>query len=695
MTFWLRNATFCLLLAALAVPCLAAHGKLSTNERDAWINGDLAALADSGLVRLDGRDPASMDNLQVARLTQQAGEFLMAQAPAGAASPSVSEDDVQRLKRLAAEFKEELSALGADLPEWEERLTRMRRENGRLGGLQEEHLKRTGARIGGFSKGFFDQAVESPDMIFSATGFVEVQLKAVPAPFLSFDGRFRATRTFGQYFDAPTTELRWIQLNAEADGSTFTVGDHWESYTPLVLWNDDVQKTTLFETTIHERLRKEDGERSFMDRAPEWRLRGLRARIRPVLGEGAGESLEFRAMAGRVTQATDLVLGSYYVGGFMDLTFFDEAAFLRASGLWLWSDRNTSSLAYLAGDPTTYERQYRVGSVTPGFRLEVAPKAVLEASAELATGVYVHDWSDPDLDLSDWAMVGKAALEVAGVRLEGKYLNVGPFFYSPGAQNASYDHAAGYRPGFPFMGMDLPSFAVYDRLRENIFPYGESTPNREAWVGSLSAKLGSKGWIRPEAVGTLASEMQANFVRDGLGNDVAAEDLTGTIFPVREFIGLDGALILELAGPLALGGDRTFNIGGGYKWQRTELNEGLEGLETDIASLGTDFSLPIPGFEGILLSAGAELGRSNGNEFATSVGSSLVAYPSYYVMPLASWSYQSMDSEWTELAFGALFPLNPTVKFKADLLIRHEERNGADLYPRGRHFLRFTYEAAF
>lgn len=684
-------------LFAVGAPAFAAHGKLGTSDRDAWINDDLSKLASDGFARLNGPDAAGLTNLQVAQLTKEAAALYLAQAAPGAEKPVESAED--RLKRLVEEFKVELSALGMDLPEWEDRLAQLAGRNEEIEKLQEEYAKRTGTQIGGVSKGFFDKTTQSPNIAsINANGFVELQLKSVPVPDLFFDGRFRTTWTYGQYFDAPTVELRWIQLSAFVDKSSFLVGDHYESYTPLTLWNFQPSDYGIYVPISYRRSDQDDAELHYLDHGPDRHFRGFQGSFLPELGQGAKESLRIKAMGGRIDAESAGTLGSYYGGGQATLSLFDGLGTLEAEGLLLWNDRSTSGLAYSPGTPATYEREYRVGSLRPALKWAVAPETTLSASLEWAGAKYQNDLQDPKRNLEDWALLGRSSLDLSIFHAGIKYLNVGPFYYSPGAQTAQSAYSAPaswtYANQFAFQGLGSPAYSAYSRLDENIFPYGDATPNREAWVGNLSAELGREGWIKPQVQGTLARELQANFVQGGSPNPPAAEDLSGTIFPIRHFTGLEGVLGMELAKPLGLT-DRTFNIAADYKWQKTDLNGGLEGLTVSRLTAGTDFNLPIPGFESLLASVGLTLGWSNGSEFSSAVGSAAASYPFYLDTPLSSYLYQRMDVNWDRLVFGLLCPLSKSVAMKADLFIDHYDWNGVALYPKGRHFLRFTYEADF
>ena len=103
--------------------------------------------------------------------------------------------------------------------------------------------------------------------------------------------------------------------------------------------------------------------------------------------------------------------------------------------------------------------------------------------------------------------MAKGDLELLGAHLTVKYVNNGPYFFSPGAQtnrytpatgtagylnsNQSLDHGLpGYLDGYVYQGVSRPSFAPFDRLSENILPYGDGTPNRAGFVFGFSGAFG-------------------------------------------------------------------------------------------------------------------------------------------------------------------------------------------------------------
>jgi cytochrome c556 len=159
------------LLMAAACPALAAHGPLSSTQRDAWINSSLSDLVAMGLVSDPGKPVDQLTNFQVAGLTAQASQ-LMAQAnglppldsppslpgmdlPGGAALPVAGETQAAKsLEELVEEFKEELATLGIDVDKLEDKLSDDRARSEVFAALQKEYLKHTGTDVSGFSRGY-------------------------------------------------------------------------------------------------------------------------------------------------------------------------------------------------------------------------------------------------------------------------------------------------------------------------------------------------------------------------------------------------------------------------------------------------------------------------------------------------------------------------------------------------------------
>jgi hypothetical protein len=782
-----RSSTKILLLAAFAMgfamnQAWARHGRLETTDRDDWINDQVARLA-----AVSGQDVARMTNLEVAQLTYDTAGIVLAQAklrqildappdkktptpevqktPTPTAQKSVAPaaqkitsppdlntitppaqktvmPSVQKtpepsapkamsldggnpaLTKLVEEFRQELSAMGMDLNEWDDRLFEMGLHNDEIGSLQREYLKKTGTGVSGILRGFFNiyrgfgNSPNYPAMGINSFGFTEICLKSVPVPFVLFDARMRLTRTFGRIFGDPISsncELRWLQLSAMPEAASFTAGDFYKSYTPLTLWNSDVPVYTLLEPTSFKRTRKDVEDLVNMDKGPDWHLRGFQASTVPKMPDNpVVDSFNLQAMAGQIGTGSTTSFGSYFAGGQGGFSFAQGKGYVRGTGLILWDDPATSGLPYIPSLNPTLAQQYQIGSGKAGFDIPLATDVAVAASAEYAASYYQQDQKNPLTDFKDWALLLNASLDVLMVHGKFKLIDVGPFFFSPGAQTARFSTYAGpgylgsnlnrdealpgYLNQYVFQNVSQPSFAFYDRLDENIFPYGDATPNRQGFMGGLSADLGDNGWIQPQAFYTWAQEIQPNEVV-GPGGTVYAVDggIPSAMMPMRNFMNLEGALTLDLAKCQGLKG-KTYTAGIDFKHQETSWDRDLSPFTVNTVLASVDFSLPIEAVSSIVISGALKQTMAQGNEFAYYLGNpgTYAAYP-YYLDGTALGTYIPLPLNLTRTtwSWGIMYPLSKTIRFKADWFITGYNWTDVPAYDRRDQVMRFTYEASF
>src|ERR1035441_5722636 len=193
-------------------------------------------------------------------------------------------------------------------------------------------------------------------------------------------------------------------------------------------------------------------------------------------------------MAGTLWDATPSTFASYYAGSQDSLSLLADNLVVKGTGLMLWQDPNSANVPYLPDSPFTTAKKYRIGSVETRVTIPFADKADLALSMENAYAQYNDDSNNPDRVFGDSALLAKGSLDIEGFHLTAKYLDIGPYFYSPGAQTNSFTPQAGFQgylssnmfgiddalPGylnnFVFQDVNRPSFAPYDRLSENALP---------------------------------------------------------------------------------------------------------------------------------------------------------------------------------------------------------------------------------
>ncbi|HTC22400.1 MAG TPA: hypothetical protein VK859_16215, partial [bacterium] len=462
-------------LMAAACPALAAHGPLSSTQRDAWINASLSDLVDAGLVSDPGKPVDQLTNFQVAGLTAEASQ-LMAQAnglpPLDTAPPSLpggmdlpgmaplpaagADQAAKSLEELVEEFRTELTTLGIDVDKLEDKLSDDRARNEVFAALQKEYLKRTGTDVSGFSRGFmynyrgFGANASYPPMDYNAAIFVELDMKSIPVPDILFDARIRLWRSIGMYYQDPIQpeyQLRWLSLSNTNEAVNLTAGDFFKSYTPLTLWNSGAPVYTLTEPTSFYRNRIDTEELVYLNQGPDWHMRGLQLYSGRDWPKDFLSGFGLQAMSGVIQDATPDTFASYYAGSQDSLSLLGDNVELKGVGLLLWQDPNSANVPYLPDFPSTFAKQYQIGSLDARVTLPFADQVNLTGTVEKAFTQYDDDANNPQRVFEDSGTVAKGSLNILGAHFTAKYLNIGPYFYSPGAQTNAFTPEAGF-PGY-------------------------------------------------------------------------------------------------------------------------------------------------------------------------------------------------------------------------------------------------------
>jgi len=734
------------LLPALALVCLpgtsfALHGTLSGVQRDAWIDGRVDTLVAAGWVKRPAKPTAELTNLEVAQLTKEAVEYRMAQAdllpPDMGAPPPMLPDPILpsgsstssngSFQELVAEFREELSMMDVDLAKLEERLEKARKRAIRFAKLQEEYLKRTGTAVSGYSRAWFDQyrgfgpnRFYNTPMDFHGILLADIELKSVPVPYVLFDTKLRITRSIGMYYADPITpnfDLRWLALSNKNGAFDLTVGDFFRSYTPLTLWNYEVPVHTFVEPSSYKRLRRNAEEMVFMDHGPDWRLRGIDLAADHALEKDSFvSSFHLQAMGGELRDAIPLGFDQLYAGTQVSLGLLEEVLDLKAAGLLLWDEPTSSNIPTMLGVSSTYAKRYEMGSLSANLDSTLAEGIKVQGSFEYAGSQYTDNTRAvvvPPADpvtvrgiLQDWAILAEGAVEVEGLRLGMKYRDVGPYFYSPGAQTNRYSPGSappypagyldnnllrdyqliGYRNNFVFQDVDRPTFAPFDRMVENVFPYGDATPNRKGIILSLGGGIGKEGWIKPRGSYILQmEEWQPNYVLVTSGDAVLPADSQDSSANARSFGGWEAALTLDLSKVLE-GSPSTLSIAGDFKHQTTDLGwnplapaPAPEPFMVDTLIVTADAGpFPqVPLLEGIVLTAAFLQAQSQGSEYflmgpGKGTPPTLGQYHSYIdtgVLLPGTYGLQEMTITRTSMAVGFKVPMGRALELRGDWII--------------------------
>ena len=752
---------FLILVSLAGSPVWADHGSLLSTVRDNWIDMSVNDLVSEGIIAKPAKPLSELTNLEVAQLTAQAADIIVAQAdllpppmtdnvtlpgvplpepqPVLGNSPQAqtlstgfpSSTATENVSQLVKEFKKELQAAGKDLPQIEDRIYTLEHENDSLAKKQQEDLERTGTTGSGFSRGYFNEYrgfgtnAIYPPAEYDANIFMDMNLKSVPVPNVLFNATLRFTRTVGDYYvaggepiiDSQLINVRWISLSDFNEYFTLTAGDFFKHYTPLTLWNYDVPVYTLIEPTSFYRTRKDLEDFVYVDHEPDWRLRGFQISTQVAWpNDGVLSFLKFQAMGGPIKLATQYQFGDYYAGSQTSMSFFGDNLEFMGTGLLIWDDPNSDSTPYQPNDNLTWAHQYQIGSLSSRLNIPFAGDINLGGTVEWAGSDYQDDINNPQKQYEDTAVMATGVLNISGFHLTAKYLNTGAYFYSPGAQTNKYtpgngssiyltsnlfldDGLDGYLTDYPVQTSGQPSFAPYDRMEENMLPYGDATPNREGMVANISADIGDGGWLKPQfqfvpnVPGLQMQEIQPNYVLNGSGTGVTAVD--GNVIP-RTFNDYEGALTVNFAKAFGLKG-KTYQVSLDYKDQVTNLGGGLSPYLVDTFIASADFTVPVSGFDSVVLSAAYEEAFATGGEYTlTGQGSpnSLAAYQFYLGTP-GQYTYTPLNVTKITWAFGLMYPISKTIDIRCDYFYNYYTWVDVPSFDRVDEIVRFTYEAHF
>ncbi len=724
-------------LLATACPALADHGPLTTIQRDAWIDSSVENLVAAGLAPAPTKALGAMTNLEVAQLTKGAVEMLMAQAPTlpgpgestASATPATA---LKSLKELVEEFGGELSLMDVDVAKLEDRIYDQQHRDERFEALQMEYLKQTGTNVTGTSKGYFDtyrglgaNALFGP-MDYDDIMMGDIILKSVPVPFVLFDADIRLSRTIGLYYADPINpqfSLRWLSLTNTNDICNLTAGDIYRHYTPLTLWNSEFPVYTLTEPTSYYRVRKDVEENVYMDHGPDWHMRGFELASDQKLDKNPVlSSFHLQAMAGELSSASPYAFANNYAGGEATLDFFDDNLEIKGAGLMLWDDTGSANAPYIPNLISTFAHTYRIGSLSSTATIPLAKDVDAKGFAEWAGSSYQDDAQNSLSLVQDWALLAKGAVDVDVVHVTAKYLNNGPYFYSPGAQTNGFTPAVGTSgyltnsliddglngalDNYVFQDVGRPAFAPFDRMAENFLPYGDATPNRWGLILGFSAEIGKDGWLKPQGSYTVVGqEIQPDYVLTAGGNTQLPVDWNVPTTNIRKFGGYEGALTFDFAKVLD-GAPSTCDFSADYKHQTTNMDAGGSVLNPDTYTVNTLIvsadAGPFPGvplFDGLVLSGAFERAQSTGNEFMLTAGGlppGLASYSSYFDSgSIGSYAYQALDIVRTSWAIGVKCPISKTFEIHGDMFINQYTWSDQPGYDRREYIWRTTYELTF
>jgi hypothetical protein len=772
MTYRFLKTLFWVTLATVATPVFARHGTLLSTDRDSSINVDLSGLIASGWVKDPGKSVDQLTNLEVAQLTGQAAAGLplpgMEELPTMSAppmlpdapqAPSASPLDLsthppdglpmttdallpdsaspvsiasgKSVKELAKEYHDELVAMGVNTAKIEDRINQLEHNNQTLTELQRQYLARVGIQFAGYSRGYFNEYRGFGNnhfydpAVYNAVLFTDMTIRSVPVPYFLFDMRIRIKRTIGFPYADPlaptrgTIQTQWIELTNFNPYLETNLGDFLRRYTPLTLWNSEIPVYTLIEPTSFHRIRKDSEGLVSMNYGLDWRLRGAQLWTHPTFEKGSiVSSLQGQVMAGPVTPADFAHFGSFYAGSETAVRFFEDNLELKVSGLTLWDDPNTVSTTLLYTP-----KSYQIGSASGRLKIPFGDDIFIAGASELADSNYQDDLTSPTnagTAFNDTAFSGEGEISLFGISLKAKYVNNGPYFYSPGAQTNRWTPALGAKgyyqddyfgtdegvigmlDNFPFQGrggVGSPYFAPYYRMSENVFPYGAATPNREGYIGSVTAEIGNHGFFKPQfSMMSQMKEIQPNYVINATHTKALPIDSTVNTTVARVFGGYEGALTIDFAKAFDLG-EHTYRIQFDYKNQTTDLGLGVSPYTVNTMIGAVDFNIPFESFDTVILSASYEQAKSTGSEYVLAGQGNPDGLASYDFFlnntNLGAYGYEALNITKTTWAFGFHYAINKNAQFHGDYFLNQYIWTDNPAYSRWENIWRFSYESTF
>jgi len=279
-------------------------------------------------------------------------------------------------------------------------------------------------------------------------------------------------------------------------------------------------------------------------------------------------------------------------------------------------------------------------------------------------------------------MMGGVSLKWADSSISLNYLNVGPYFYSPMAQarqtlpaltlidgifaaqtgqvwpaltsaDGIFEPSGFLRSRYIFNGVPRASaiYEYYDRTKDNTFPYGLATPNREGFGGELDLKFLEKNALKILGSAYYAWEITGNLVENGLGTGfVPVENPLGPTMLTRKFLYVNFGPSLDF-GPLA-GLPGPLEVGVNVRFENSDSGFGsLTGLSL-VAGVTVEI-LPV-----WRVSLSGSLGQAQGTEVGLA-GTLLARYPYLYDnTDMGQYASFTVDGQNQSLGFSNIFPVN-------------------------------------
>jgi len=442
-------------------------------------------------------------------------------------------------------------------------------------------------------------------------GYLDIAPDGVVSKELFWAACFRFESTFLPDTNSQMT-LRHLGVRFNPPWFSMSVGDFEEAYTPLTLWN----RNTLdlqFAPDMIARQDKTAKYEGYLDREPAWPFRGVKIGTELMWPDSKIlDGVSASAFAHMIRNGfDDSTSGGWYLGSHQWSEWvFAGTVGVKSAKWWLGEKylqasvngygtllnqmlgTDTPGSSYDEHDPDTWAHSYRVGSVKPDVKLAWGNGSAMGLESEFAFSEYHDDIRvKSEKTVSDYAAFGGPYVQMGDSKLTLRYLNVGPYYYSPLAQTRQDAVTSTSVVPFPssstmvqlplrtqnfLTGLSRPSglFTYYDRTLDNTFPYGLSTPNRRGFGGELDVATlkdnalkvkGSAYWVEQITADLTFNSTQTAYV--------PVDDPDGTIAaPKRKFVYINVGPSYDLGPALHL--NRLVEVGSDVRFERTDSSIG-------------------------------------------------------------------------------------------------------------------------
>ena len=502
-------------------------------------------------------------------------------APAPGAS-SASGQASRVIGSLEEGYQEELKALKGDVQKVSDRAKKDEDEQFKL--WRRIRAIDTGAAIylHGLGRAFTYSNARTGDVLppqhaHSQNSYLDMNPCGIVSKEVSWSAVFRIASDMAPQTSNDLFTMRRATLRFSPAWIDSTLGDFEESYTPLTLWNRRFADLRFYPDLLDRNVRYRNYE-GFLDHDGYLPFRGVRVGTAVMWPKSdVLDSLKVSTFAHMVNSG--FVNGAFLPHNYTGWIFGGRTAFeareyfsVDAQGVMLDEPMDTDDpgSAYQQFDPSSWAQRYQIGSIRPDLHYPLSNDFTLGLRYEMAYSIYQDDKRDAAKKVEDYAKLGGPYVRYGKYSLQFNLVDNGSDFYSPLSQYRQEGVTA--FPGILQVTRASAFFAAYNRLTDNVFPYGLASPNRKG--GGIEADLKA---LRDDAFAMKASfyqlhENSGNFVMNVFGSGYDPVDrpdsLGNSPAAVRKFTYVNVGPVMNLAPFLNL--PNVLEIGLNFRSEKTE-----------------------------------------------------------------------------------------------------------------------------